>query len=406
VPTNFAEFQRTLREQRKAETTQHQPPKPPVREPTPPAPPRLAEDPGAKDIPPNSMGQPGAPAETPPEGDLAEDVADPNAPPPMAASPEEQLAKDAADLAQFRALQSGQISPEDAFELLKKVVIPQKHGDEVEYETLEEVAKAGMRLRDYHRQFQQWGEKEQRYQQHIQAFETHFQQIDDPNTGGEALYEVYSRRGNRKQMKDMALKLAQEEQEDIDHANGYAYAVMRRHGIQDPNDYRVQKAYQDALADREARRVEQDRIRGIEFQNQRLQQAQEQRQQQALVEQTAAKINKQLDQLRPRAFAAVGVLDNPKNEALFRDFLGAILKKTGAPKITPELCMEAARCTRDEILDARKAANGGRAAPQPPRAGFRPSVGATGGGQMRGNQPPEGVTPEAIGKKFGLRSWQ
>lgn len=398
VPSNFAAFRAELDAQRKAA-------QPPPKAATPPQQqPRLAEDPPANDQ--NSMAQPGVPAEAPPEGDLAEDLVDPNAPPPLAAAPEEQAARDAADLSKFRALTKGELAPEEAFEMLKGVMVPMKNGDHVDYETLEEVAKSGMRLRDYHRNFQQWGEKEQRYQQHIQAYETHFQQIDDPNTGGDALYEVYSRRGNRKQMKDMALKLAQEEQEDIDHANGYAIAVARRHGIQDVNDYRVQKAYADALADREARRVEQDRMRGVEFQNQRLQQAQEQRQQQNLVEETAARINKQLDQLRPRAFQAVGVLDNPKNEGLFRDFLSAILKKTGAPKITPEICLEAARCTRDEILDSRKAANGGRQAPPQQRPGFRPSVGATGGGQMRGNQPPEGVTPESIGKRFGLKSWQ
>lgn len=400
VPTNYAEFQARLREQRKAQTSQHQPPKPPTA--APPAPPRLADDPGANDlgIEPNSVKPGGAPPpDAAPEGDLVEDTLDPNAPPPVAAAPEEQAAKDAADLAAHREMMASKTLPFDQF---KDFVVELPDGD---VETFEEVAKGRMRLKDHTRAYQQWGEKEERYQQHIGAYETHFQQIDDPNTGGDAMYEVYSRRGNRKQMMDMARKLAVEEAEDRDHAEGYKIAVMRRYGIQDPEHHLAKKAFDDALADRESRRIEQDRMRGVEFQNQRLQQQQQQRQQQGLVEETAARINKQLDQLRPRAFAAFGVLDNAKNEAQFREYLAAILKKTGAPKITPELCMEAARCTRDDILDARKAANGGKGGAPQARPGFRPSVGATGGGQIRGNQPEPGLTPEALGKKFGLKSW-
>jgi hypothetical protein len=385
---SFHSFQAQLKERQQAQT----PPKAPVSRETPP--PRLATDP----VPPESvqtMAQPGAPKQPPPvdpDGDL-DDSVDPDAPPPQLEA-QAQAALDQEHAAAFRRLKSGEMTPEELFELVKDQLVPMKNGDDVEYEKFGEAIENGMRRRDHTRNFVEWEKKEQSYQGQLQAYKTHFDQIGDPEKGGEAMYEVYSRQGWRKQMQQMAQKLAVEEQEDRDHAYGYAIAVMRRHGIQDQSHHMVQKAFDDALAERERIRIERDERRGVDYRNQQLEESQRQRVQQTEAAQGAERINRQLDQLRPRVFKQLGLLDNAKNDARFREHLTYQVRKTGAAKITPELCLAAAQELREEILDERKGrAPKAAAAPQP---GFTGRLGASGGGKIAGNQPQPGLTVESM----------
>jgi hypothetical protein len=219
------------------------------------------------------------------------------------------------------------------------------------------------------------------------------------------MYEIFTRNGQRKQLRQAAEMLAHEEQEDIDYANGAGYAVMMRMRIQDPNDYRVQDAISKARTERERWREHGHQTRARDFQIQQLEAQQQARVDEAAQTEVRATIDNQMAQLRPRAFKAIGIPDNALNDQRLRAHMGAIARQQGLAKVTPELVMDAARALREEIDDERRAANTNGTPPAATPKPFTPSLGAGGAGKISGAQKRNGSTVEEFGEKWGVRGW-
>ena len=328
-------------------------------------------------------------------GEQQPDPQQPQAPDEAAAA---AAAADAALLDKVKAWLAGGDLPEE----LLKALVPMKNGDQLEYETLEEMKAGRMRLRDHTRAQQQRQREAAEQTQQIQAYQSHFEAIGDPETGGEAMYEIYSRNGMRKQLKQAAEKLALEEEEDRDLARGAMIAVMQRERIQDPNDHRAVAAFKRALAERERFREMDHVVRAKDERLQRLQQQQQVRNDEAAQAEFRATIDRQLAQLMPRAFSAVGLNDTDANRMDFRRNLAALYQQQGAQGLTQQLVADAARITREDLEyreQQRAQAANGNGRPAAPRPGL-PTLGATGGGKIAGAQPQRGLTVEDYEAKF------
>ena len=337
-------------------------------------------------------------------------------------TPQEPAAEQQTQEAQGDQSQGG-VTPED-LELLKKVkawmegdtipdefgkkLVALKNGDEIEYETFDEVRNGRMRQRDHTRAMQamdkeraQWAAERGAYEKHFEAI---FNDERDGAAGAEAMYEIFTRQGKRKQLLALGERLAKEEQEDIDAANGMGLALMHRLRIKDPNHHDIQTAIKTEFEKRKAQRDSDARQRAIEFENQRLKQQQDQRQEAAKSEEYWATQRKALEQLRPRAFEATGLdHDNPKHRMKFDGYLDAVIRHEKLGKVTPEAVMKAARCTIEELQDERKAGGeGGGAKPQPRT--FQPQLGA-GGGKPAGASNPQQWHADNFAEKFGLPKW-
>lgn len=338
--------------------------------------------------------------------------ADPNAPPVEGDGQNAGPTQEDLDLlAQIKSWRDGDSVPSELAEkLLGKKYIELKNGDDVEYETFEEIKNGRMRAKDHMRGVQTRDAERAEEQRVRESYDSHFHSIGHPETGHEAMYETYTRNGMRPQLKKLAEKLAVEEQEDIDNANGVAYALAMRLGIQDMKDYRVQNARAEALARAEQNRVRDDQSRSEKFEIERLRKANQQRQDTGKQEQHMAVQRKQLEQLRPRAFEALGMdHENPIHRETFNDWLGAAIRTHKVKQLTPEIVMSAARAARDELRDRENARNG--VAPKAPVRAFVPQLGPGGGGarQQPSNQPGtngQGHSADSFAAKFIKRPWQ
>lgn len=310
------------------------------------------------------------------------------------------------DLALLEKAKAWMASDEVPEEFLKKLV-KLKNGDSHEFETFEEYQEQRMRQRDFTRNMQEMDRERAQYKENLGFYEGHFQAIfDDANdgaAGGEAMYEIYSRAGKRKQLLALGRKLAGEEQEDIDGANGIGLAIMQRMKIQDPRDHRVQDAIKKEFERRQAMRDGSARTKSLEYENQRLKKLSQQRELEAQNMQQGNTAKKQLEQLRPRAFQALG-LDHADPIQLqdFQEYLHAIIRQEGAEKLTPQLVMKAARCVLDR-LKKQGAGNGNGQAPRQ-HQGFQPQLGA-GGGPISGAKKTEQWHSDSFAEKFGMPKW-
>lgn len=309
--------------------------------------------------------------------------------PPDAPDPAALQALTKADLELLAKAKAWLESDEMPEEFLQRLV-QLKNGEEIEYEPWEEVRQGRMRQRDYTRAMQQHQQEKQQWDADRGFYEQHFAAIfDDENDGakgGEAMYEIYTRAGKRKQLLALGRRLAREEQSNIDAANGVGYAVMTRLGIKDPNDYRVQQAVQREYARRNAELDRDARARAMAMENEQLRKQTEARKQETESQAFFDGQRKSLEQLRPRAFAAVGLNhDDPVHRQDFNTYLDAVIRQENAKKLTPELVLKAARAAREEVEVRRKKQAGDPAKPAP-KAGFQPQLGV-GGGAPKGAQP-------------------
>lgn len=360
-------------------------------------------------------------------------AADPNAPPPDPNAPPAEGDPNAPPAGDQAAPIERQLSPEDHEKWLKlkshldngtlpeefeQVMVPLKNGDQVEYETLKEVREGRMRHKDHMRGVQQRDAERIQEQEHRRSYEQHFESIRNPETGHEAMYDIYTRNGMRPQLMKLAEKFAQEEQQDIDTANGIAYAVMMRLGITDGRDYRVQEARQKALTKAQNDRIEGDKSRSEKFEIERLRKQNQARQQEGKTKQEMDVQRNQLNQLRPRAFEATGLdHEHAAHRDAFDHWLGIFIRTEHHKAVSPELVMRAARAAKEDLadLDARRAAAGQPPLPKkaPPPRPFNPTLGG-GNGRAPGNAPPGSVpgdngqagwTPDAFAEKFKMRRW-
>lgn len=298
-------------------------------------------------------------------------------------APEGITPEDLELLAKAKAWLESETIPEEFLSKMVKL----KNGDEVEYEPFSESLEGRMRQRDHTRQMQAIQKEREQYKEHLGFYESHFQAIfNDENNGkagGEAMYELYSRAGKRKQLLALGEKLAQEEQQDIDGANGVGLALMRRLQLKDHRDHRVQDAIKSEFARRQKVRETDAENLALKHENQRLKQQTEVKQREAQDQEHYATQRKQLEQLRPRAFEAMGLNhEDPVHRQEFDTYLDAIIRQEQAQRVTPDLVMKAARAAKEGVKDLEKrrlAAGNPPAAPQP-RGGFNPQLG--GGGRV------------------------
>jgi hypothetical protein len=368
-----------------------------------------APAPVAPAVPPPAAPAPAEPAtEQPP---VTDPNADPNAPapeldpnaPPAEAATGQITPEDLELLAKAKAWLAGEEVPE---EFLKKLV-KLENGEEVEYEPYDEVRKGRMRQRDYTRAMQQHLREKEEWTAAKTAYEGHFAAIfndeNDGAAGGEAMYEIYTRQGKRKQLLALGTRLAREEQQIIDGANGVGYAIMHRLGLKDPNDYRVQSAVKREYARRHAELEREAQTRAMQFENERLRKDVTARAEQTQNDEYFAGQRKSLEQLRPRAFEALGLDHNDATHRLeFNRYLDATIRTENAKKVTPELVMKAARAAREEIELQRRRSGGAGKQPAKP-AGFQPRLGV-GGGAPAGSQPQQWHA-ENFAEKYKLPRW-
>jgi hypothetical protein len=300
-------------------------------------------------------------------------VEDPNAPPQWT----EELA---AKLKKYDEWMNSDTIPE---EFLAKLVAL-KNGDVVEYESFEEMRKERMMQSDYSREMGKIKQERAQWESERRAYQQHFESIGHPETGGEAMYEIFTRNGWRKQGRQMAEKYAAEEREDNLHAQGYAIAFAQQNRIYKQNaqgqwdvdwdHYDVRKAYDKARGERERQRERDDKERGRDFEIERLRGQQQQQQQQTKVDEDVARMTRQLDQLRPRFMEARGLdKDDATHKVAFNEQLHAILSLEGV-QITPDVVSRAAKAAK-QVIDKREKAGG---APPPPTQ--QPFVPRRGGG--------------------------
>lgn len=290
-----------------------------------------------------------------------------------------------------------------------KKLWPMKAGEETEYETWEEVQQGRMRQRELTRTQQKWDQERKQLEGHVNAYRGHFEAIyndgNDGADGGDAMFEIFTRQGKWKQLWHLGQKLAGIEQEMIDGANGLGYAVMQRLGLSGKDahkDYRVQEAIQKEYKRRRGELERESQHRATEFKAQRLEQQQGQTREQQQQEEFFASQRRALDQLRPRAFEAMGLNhDDPVDRDDFQAYFGAIFRQEQAQRVTPEIVMKAARCVKDRREEEAK-----RKSPPPP-SGAKPFQGqlGAGGGKVAASGGPVRMDADQIADKWGLAKW-
>jgi hypothetical protein len=320
----------------------------------------------------------------------------------------DEAAQQAADAEQWGKIKAWMQTGGEVPAELAEVPIQLPNG---RYETMAEVVKGFMRQDDHTRGWQEAQTIKQQSEAAVNAYKQHFEQIEnpDPKLGGEAMYEVYTRGPRRAAAMEMARKLAIDEQEDITHARGYAIATAMRERLLDQqgqplwNHRDVSKAFDEALKERERIRADRDMGRQRDWENERLRQQTQQTQRQTQQQEYGKNVEKQLEQLRPRAFKALGILHDAENSQIFRRKLAARAEQIGpGATLTPELVMEAARMTRDHLENERAARSGNGTKPQ--QRQFQPQLGG-GAGKIPPKASEEYIDDEAFAKKFGIRSW-
>lgn len=388
---NFQEFQAQVQ----ARMAQQGKPTLPVQQP-----PQQAKAPALQTPAPTP---PAAPQEPAPAEPAPTEPAPTDAPPEPASEPGTITPEDLELLAKAKEWMASDKMPE---EFLKRLV-ELKNGEDIEYESWDEVRAQRMRQRDYTRAMQAMQRDKEQWQAHENAYKQHFEAIfsdeDEGRAGGDAMYEIYTRAGKRKQLLALGTRLAREEQAIIDGANGVGYAIMHRLGIKDPNDYRVQQGVRREYARRHAELEREARNRAVAFENQQLRQNVTQRQEETQNTAFFEGQRKSLEQLRPRAFATLGLNhDDPVHRRQFNVYLDAVIRQEHASRVTPEIVMKAARAAREEIELQRKTLAGNGHA-KPAGKPLVPQLGP-GGGAPAGSNPQQWHA-ESFAEKFRLPKW-
>lgn len=408
VGDNFHEFTEQVQARQKAlqQKQQQQPPPPPAAAPSQPPPlPKTVQP-----TPKQSLEQIQANAAA-----EAQQLLDPNAPPPgeqqqgqddQQTQQTQQWSQEDIDLlAKAKAWMASDEIPEEFQTKLVKL----KNGEEFEHETFEEVKDGRMRQRDHTRSMQQMKQERQQFAEREKQYQSHFDAVfndgNDGQDGADAVYEVFTRNGKHKQLDQLYMRMDRERQEDIDGANGMGLATMRRLKLKpgQENDSRVQDAIRKEYADRRARRASEGQTRALQRENERLKQQTQVKQRDDQLQEHYATQRKQLEQLRPRAFANLGLNhDDAVHRQEFDTYLNAIIQQEGANRVTPELVMKAARAAREGVREIERRNSGQPApggAPEQQRT-FTPQLG--GGGKMPGNGKPKQWHAESFAEQFNL----
>lgn len=322
----------------------------------------------------------------PEPGDVAEPTGvDPAAPlDELAPTPEPVPGlTDAEFLAKAREWQSSEYLPDDFLGKLVEVEIKLDDGSKrTEVVTAKELKDGYLRQSALSRAQTRIHHERQQMQARDQNVRTHFERIQDP----EVFLQEYENRGYGKTLEQVAIRIAERRRDERDYVNAAGIAAMQRHGC-DQNDRRVYDAMQRAEKQIAQSREHELELRRIQTERDQLA-AQAQKQDKASnVQELAATMRKQLEQLRPMAFRAHRIHDNASTQKEFARHLLAQMEVAGTFEVTRDAVMTAARVLAEELEDARRSpAPAPRNAPSPNGRALSPTS------QIAGRTTTNGAT--------------
>ena len=277
------------------------------------------------------------PLETPPEEKQ----------PAEETEPEQQAAlDDKAALERYRELeQSPMLSDELAAEKMREVKI----NGRTYYHTVKELEQMAMRGGDYRQKSAELQNQQRAIATERQSWQQHWEHIKDPD----AFIEIFERNGYEETMDKAFWKWAERKEQERSIVRAAGLAVMQKLRVNE-YDQRVQEAMTRTEQGLIAARQAGIRQRQIEFRERQLQQLEQQRQSQQTQDEWHGVYERQLNQLRPLAFRAVGMKDTPANrQALNRHLWNAIQQTKFDGNITRDLVLQAANDLQEEQADAR-----------------------------------------------------
>lgn len=293
-------------------------------------------------------------------------LGDPNAPPEQQTQPltdPERIQQLTETL--NKALQTGQM-PEELMDLMVKV----PWGDGHREIPTRELVNGFMRQSDYTRAKTEIRNETQRLQNVEQGLRTTFENFKTP----ESLHQQLMSLGFRKQLEGAARLVYKQwyEEEQVVRAL--------------PAD--KQHAYRAKLE--RARELEEQHASAMRRQQYLEQQAQNNQSQEAM-QQSAQMIQNQINQLRPMAFKALGIVDAPYHRQLFERELVAVVQNSGQQftgQITRQQAWEAAQSAKEILEDDQRQALSANTQPlggntAQPMSPLRLPAGAPASQQMR-----------------------
>lgn len=335
------------------------------------------------------LGTPPEP-ETPPESTTPE--LEPETPPEPAQLADTEL------LAKARDWQSSEYLPEDFLGKFIEVEVKQDDGTKrTEVVPVREMRDGYLRQSALSRAQTRIHHERQQMQQRDTNVRAHFEKIRDP----EVFLREYEDRGYGEVLEAVAMRIAERRVSDRDLINAAGIAVMQRYGC-DQNDRRVHDAMRRAEDELKVRRANAVELRRIQAERDALAQRSTRDDRETNVSELAATMRKQLDQLRPMAFRALRIHDNPSTQKEFARHLLAQMEVAGNYEVTRDAVMTAAQTLSEELADARRAA-----APTPPPRPAAPRAlsptsvqagRAVANGATRGRKRPSEMMSDLFGK--------
>lgn len=315
------------------------------------APATVLPAPANDNAPPPLLGAP----ETPPPSDAPEVPDTPDALPEV---PDTPPVPDVDLLAKARDWQASEYLPEEFLGKLIEVEIKLDDGSKrTELVTAKEMRDGYLRQSALSRAQTRIHQERQQMHARDQNVRAHFEKIRDPD----AFLQEYEDRGYGPVLEAVAVRIAERRVMDRDMVAAAGIAAMQRYQC-DENDRRVWESKQRADREIRAQREREVELRRIQAERDALASRSRVDDQQAGVAEMAATYRKQLEQLRPIAFKAFRVHDNPATQKEFARHLLAQLEVAGNYEITRDAVMTAARTLSEELAD-RDAAR--QQAPQP-----------------------------------------
>lgn len=303
----------------------------------------------------NAPGMLGAPETPPPAPDTGgtEPAPDQPADAPAEAPPDQPAPpSDAELLAKAREWQTSDYLPDDFLGKLVEVEIKLDDGSKrTEIVTAKELKDGYLRQSALSRAQTRIHHERQQMQQRDTNVRNHFERIQDPDV----FLSEYENRGYGKVLEQVAIRIAERRRDERDYVNAAGIAVMQRYGC-DQNDRRVFEAMQRAEKQIAQTREHEIELRRIQAERDQLAQQAKQQDRNTNVQALAATMRKQLDQLRPMAFRAFRIHDNPATQKEFARHILAHMEVAGSYEVTRDAVMTAARTLSEELEDARQRA--------------------------------------------------
>lgn len=271
-------------------------------------------------------------------------------------------------LAKAREWQSSDYLPDDFLGKLVEVEIKLDDGSKrTELVTAKEMRDGYLRQSALSRAQTRIHHERQQMQARDANVRAHFEKIQSP----EAFLQEYEDRGYGPVLEQVALRIAERRVNERGLIEAAGIAAMQRYGC-DQNDRRVWDAKRLAEQEVVARRESAVELRRAQAERDQLAQRTKQDSQQADVSAQAATMRKQLDQLRPIAFKAHRIHDNPSTQKEFARHLLAQMEVAGSYEVTRDAVMTAARTLAEELEDARAQSAAAQAPRGTPPAKPRP----------------------------------